>query len=98
MMARGPVLIALVCFVALTAGDILTTWSILAAGGIELNPLMAPVIDHIVLIKIAAVALVAGITIQCERSLPGAGPVAPGLAAGVTCLPVVHNLAVLGAV
>ena len=93
---RGLTIAALVAFAVLTILDCLTTRSILGAGGIELNPVMAPLIDFILPIKIGAIVGVSAIAILCEKAKPGAGPVAFALPAICTMIPVAWNLTVLG--
>ena len=84
-------LIALIIFAALTILDVTTTIFILEAGGIELNPVMAPIIAFIMPVKAAALVTIAVIAVHCEQTKPGAGPVVflfAGLIAGAA---VSHN-------
>jgi hypothetical protein len=92
---RTLTIIALIAFAVLTALDCLTTWNILSAGGVELNPIMAPVIEFLLLIKMGAILAVSAIAILCERARPGAGPVVYALPAICTGIPVVWNLSVI---
>lgn len=82
---------------ALTAIDALTTLYILQNGGVELNPILAPVIDYIIPIKLGYLIVVAAISYAtswaCKMGgFEDLGWLAVAVAAAITVMPCVHNV------
>lgn len=77
--------------VAFTAADVITTRIALAMGMHEANPFMAPVIEHMILVKAAyLIGMVAAIW-WFERVSTGDGWLAPCAATCVTSVAVTSN-------
>lgn len=78
--------------VIFTAADIITTKIWLAHGAVEANPFLAPVIDHIIPIKIGFLLIMAAVVVSVERSSKGCGWLPVASASAVTFVAVVNNL------
>lgn len=78
--------------VMLTVADVVTTKYILSAGYHELNPFMAPIVDHIVSIKILAICIISAMSVFAEKQIEGTGTIVIGVPAAMTFYPVIHNL------
>lgn len=82
----------------MTTADILTTKIALAMGMHEINPFLAPVVQHIVLIKFAFLLVTIGIILWMEKTKKGSGWLAPAGGTCVTFVAVVSNITVLASV
>jgi len=85
---------------AILAGiDIASTRHVLAAGGVELNPFMVPIVGSVglfYLVKVAVILAICGLAwIGSAYLYPRAGTVVMTSAALIFTLPVVWNLAVI---
>jgi hypothetical protein len=81
--------------VIFTAADIITTKIWLSHGAMEANPFMAPVIDHIIPIKIGFLLIMAVVVISVERSSKGYGWLPVASASAVTFIAVLNNIILL---
>ena len=81
-----------------TTADVITTKVALSLGFHEGNPFMAPLIDHIVPVKIALLVVMIGVIVWIERTHKGQGWVAPAGCACVTFAAVVWNVGKIGGV
>lgn len=82
----------------LAAVDMITTQAILALGGHELNPVMAPVASSpalLFVVKAAAGVVVLVLSWRSETLLPGAGKVIAGAGIVTLLVPPIHNLVVI---
>jgi hypothetical protein len=86
---------ALLIFVVIMASDCLTSWQIWALGGIELNPVIVPVTEYLLQIKIAVIALVIIAAVIAEHYIPGVGWTAPALSSVIPAIAVMSNISVL---
>jgi hypothetical protein len=78
--------------VIFTAADVVTTKVWLASGGIEANPFLAPVIEHLIPIKILFLIVMAAIVISVERTSRGDGWIPLASASVVTLVAVLNNI------
>ena len=81
-----------------TTADVITTKVALSMGFREGNPLMAPLVEHIVLVKIAFLLATIAVIALIERTHKGQGWIAPSGAACVTFAAVVWNVGKIGGV
>lgn len=81
-----------------TAADIITTKIGLALGAHEANPILAPVVDHLVEVKFAALIICIVLAYQVEKSHPEKSwiPIAAG--ACMTFTAVIWNITRLAAI
>ena len=75
-----------------TAADVVTTEMWLSRGYSEANPILAPVIEYLIPIKIAFLAVVAVVIILVERESSGGGWVPPAAASVITFAAVLNNI------
>lgn len=80
---------------ALTAADVITTKVWLANGGIEANPFLSPVIEHLIPIKILFLIVMAVIVISVERTSRGDGWIPLASASVVTLVAVLNNILIV---
>lgn len=85
-------------FVSLSIADLTTTYFILKTGGSELNPVFSAYPELLIPAKVAAIALIVGLTYFLEKKIGQWGSVAPTGANVLTGWVVLHNLSILGAV
>lgn len=78
-----------------TAADVVTTKLWLARGATEANPVLAPVIEYLVPIKIAFLVVVAVVIITVERESRGDGWVPPAAASAITFVAVLNNVIIV---
>ena len=85
-------------FTLLSAIDLLTTYFILKAGGMEMNPIFTANPSMLIPAKIVAIVLIAAITMFAEFRIGEWASLTPASANVVTGLAAIHNLLILGAI
>jgi hypothetical protein len=75
-----------------TAADVVTTERAIALGAHEINPVMAPIVDNLILVKMAFLLVAAAIIIYTEGTWKGSGWKPACAGACVAFVPVVSNL------
>lgn len=80
-----------------TAADIITTKIALASGMFhEANPMMAPVVEYIIEIKIVFLVMIMGVMLVAESKENGSGWLIPAGSACMTFIAVIWNIFQLG--